>query len=87
MKQNFMANVRSILLSEITGIQRVLDIDGIRIECTDGSYLLVRPSGTEPKARVYIGARTQASLDKLAAIAMDAIHRALDYSTVHKTTS
>jgi phosphomannomutase len=87
MKQNFMANVRSILLSEITGIQRVLDIDGIRIECTDGSYLLVRPSGTEPKARVYIGARTQASLDKLAAIAMDAIQRALDYSTVHKTTS
>lgn len=80
-KQKFMTSVRSILLSEVTGIQRVLDIDGMRIEFTDGSYLLVRPSGTEPKARVYIGAKTQASLDKLAGTAMSAIRRALEEST------
>lgn len=86
-KQQFMGNVRTILLSEVTGIQRVLDVDGIRIECVDGSYLLVRPSGTEPKARVYIGARTQASLDKLAGIAMNAIRRALGESTMAKTAS
>jgi len=84
-KQKFMTIVRRMLLSEVTGVQRVLDIDGIRIECTDGSYLLVRPSGTEPKARVYIGARTQPSLDKLAGIAMSAIRRAVEEST--KTTS
>jgi phosphomannomutase len=80
-KPRFMVNVRSMLLSEVTGIQRVSDVDGIRIECTDGSYLLVRPSGTEPKARVYIGARTQPALDKLAGIAMNAIRRALEEST------
>jgi len=80
-KQKFMTSVRDMLLSDVSGIQRVLDIDGIRIECSDGSYLLVRPSGTEPKARIYIGARTQASLDKLAGTARNAIKRALDENT------
>jgi phosphomannomutase len=85
-KSKFMASVRRMLLSEVTGVQRVLDIDGIRIECSDGSYLLVRPSGTEPKARVYIGARTQASLDKLARIAKNAINRALEESITPNAT-
>jgi len=82
-KPQFMANVREMLLSRINNVQRVLDIDGIRIECSDGSYVLVRTSGTEPKARVYIGARTQDSLDKLAQISRDVMKRALDESGLH----
>jgi phosphomannomutase len=34
-------------------VERVNDADGFKILLADGSWLLVRPSGTEPKMRVY----------------------------------
>jgi len=39
--------------------------DGVRVNYEDGSYLLVRPSGTEPKIRVYCEAKSQDNLRKL----------------------
>jgi len=59
------------------GIDKILEVDGVRIDCTDGSYVLVRVSGTEPKARVYIGAKKQSTVDKLAALAKGAMSQAL----------
>ena len=59
-------------------MDQILEVDGIRIECCDGSYVLVRVSGTEPKARVYVGAKDQATVDKLAKLAKDAMTQALD---------
>ena len=44
------------------GGQRVLEIssrDGIKYIMEDDSWLLIRPSGTEPVLRVYVEARTQ----------------------------
>ena len=38
----------------------VIDIDGLRFNFTDSSWVLLRPSGTEPKVRYYAKARTSA---------------------------
>ncbi len=39
---------------------------GLKLESEDGSWVLMRPSGTEPVVRVYCEAATQAGLDHLA---------------------
>jgi phosphomannomutase len=39
-------------------ITEVLDIDGRKLIFDDGSWLLIRPSGTEPKVRFYVEARS-----------------------------
>jgi len=41
-------------------------LDGIKLIFEDGSWILVRESGTEPVARVYIEAKTEGDLDALA---------------------
>jgi phosphomannomutase len=40
-------------------IKDVITVDGIKIVFDDGSWLMIRPSGTEPKVRFYIEARTE----------------------------
>jgi phosphomannomutase len=42
---------------EIRTIARVIDIDGLKMVLDDGSWLMIRPSGTEPKIRFYVEAR------------------------------
>ncbi|MHA1964399.1 MAG: phosphoglucosamine mutase [Candidatus Thorarchaeota archaeon] len=77
-KKSFLPRVKELLVPEISGVEQVLDVDGIRIENKDGSYVLVRVSGTEPKARVYVGAKTQETLDKLAATAKKVMVQVLE---------
>jgi len=77
-KQSFLPRVKELLVPEISGVEQVLEVDGVRIEIKDGSYVLVRVSGTEPKARVYIGAKTQQTLDKLASIAKRVMQQVLE---------
>jgi phosphomannomutase len=43
---------------EIRTIKDVITVDGIKLIFDDGSWLMIRPSGTEPKVRFYIEART-----------------------------
>ncbi|MCL5023949.1 MAG: phosphomannomutase [Nitrospirae bacterium] len=47
----------------IGGAQRtvsdVITVDGTKLLFDDGSWLMIRPSGTEPKVRFYIEARTE----------------------------
>jgi phosphomannomutase len=38
-------------------IIKIIDIDGRKMVLDDGSWLMVRPSGTEPKVRFYVEAR------------------------------
>ena len=40
-------------------ISQVIDIDGRKMIFDDGSWLMIRPSGTEPKVRFYVESRTK----------------------------
>jgi phosphomannomutase len=40
-------------------IKDVITVDGIKLVFDDGSWLMIRPSGTEPKVRFYIETRTE----------------------------
>lgn len=47
------------------GVADALTIDGIKLNLEDGSWLLMRPSGTEPLVRVYMEARSKGRLREL----------------------
>ena len=49
-------SVMNMVRSEMGTLGKVTDIDGVRVE-VDGGWLLVRPSGTEPKIRITAEAR------------------------------
>ena len=40
-------------------VKKVITVDGTKLMFDDGSWLMIRPSGTEPKVRFYIEARTE----------------------------
>lgn len=46
-------------------IEHVIGIDGHKFVFDDGSWLLIRPSGTEPKIRLYVEARELSGRDEL----------------------
>jgi phosphomannomutase len=50
-------------------IKEVIAIDGRKMILEDDSWLMIRPSGTEPKVRFYVEARTEAGKDALFAAA------------------
>jgi phosphomannomutase len=65
--------VLEALADEIPGsvagveVDRVNDVDGFKILLADGSWLLMRPSGTEPKLRVYAEAESEERVAELLA--------------------
>jgi len=40
-------------------VKDVITVDGTKLVFDDGSWLMIRPSGTEPKVRFYIESRTE----------------------------
>ncbi len=52
-------------LEKETDVSEVWTKDGIRVNYTDGSWILIRKSGTEPKIRIYCEATTEAKLNSL----------------------
>jgi phosphomannomutase len=40
-------------------VRDIITVDGTKLVFDDGSWLMIRPSGTEPKVRFYIEARTE----------------------------
>lgn len=44
---------------KIRTVKDVITVDGTKLVFDDGSWLMIRPSGTEPKVRFYIEARTE----------------------------
>jgi phosphomannomutase len=55
------------------GIADVVTVDGFKLLLSDGSWLLVRPSGTEPKMRVYAEAESRERVDVLLAAGRDLV--------------
>ncbi|MFB6310784.1 MAG: phosphoglucomutase/phosphomannomutase family protein [Salinirussus sp.] len=48
-----------------TAVDSVNDVDGFKIHLTDGGWLLVRPSGTEPKLRLYAEGQSSERVNEL----------------------
>ncbi|MDY2745075.1 MAG: phosphoglucosamine mutase, partial [Methanosphaera sp.] len=61
-KASVMEKVESDFKNEFDDIQEILTIDGVRIKFEDGSWVLIRPSGTEPYIRITTEGKTQAHL-------------------------
>ncbi|MEM4856162.1 MAG: hypothetical protein QXW61_06045, partial [Sulfolobales archaeon] len=57
--------LREYLEREAVGKATTTDIDGFRVDYYDGSWILVRPSGTEPKVRIYGEAKRAGKLKEL----------------------
>jgi len=55
------------------GVEGVNDVDGFKVFLDDGTWLLVRPSGTEPKLRVYAEASSQDRVDELLTAGRDLV--------------
>ncbi|MEM4188167.1 MAG: phosphoglucosamine mutase [Candidatus Hadarchaeum sp.] len=76
-KDEFMHEMRDYLLSRVDEIHEVVEIDGIRINRKNGSWILVRTSGTEPKARLVVEGRDEAELERLKEIGLKKIREYL----------
>jgi len=50
-------------------------VDGVKVHLEDGTWLLVRPSGTEPKMRIYAGATSDARVADLLAAGRELVAR------------
>ncbi len=59
-------------------VKETITLDGIKLVFDDGSWLMVRPSGTEPKIRFYIEARTVEGKKAVFATAERMIREALE---------
>ncbi|NLA57815.1 MAG: phosphoglucomutase/phosphomannomutase family protein [Firmicutes bacterium] len=62
---------------EIAGrkLVQITDIDGVKLVFDDGSWFLIRPSGTEPLLRVYIEAESEEKVEELQDAAADIVHQ------------
>ncbi len=74
-KQKFVSAMRENIMARVGNIKDTLEVDGLRINRNDGSWVLVRVSGTEPKARVVVEARTPDELERLKEIALDEVQK------------
>ena len=55
----------------------VVTLDGIKIVYPDGSWMLLRPSGTEPVFRVYAESQDRARVQELATIGSELVKKSL----------
>lgn len=54
------------------------DIDGLKYVFNDGSWLLIRPSGTEPLMRVYVDSPSPTRARELSELGMNTVKRLLE---------
>ena len=64
-KSVVMRKFKARLEGEFEGISGLLTVDGIRFSFRDGSWALVRPSGTEPYIRVTAGGKKEENVKKI----------------------
>ena len=66
-KEQLVAGLMAALPAELAGrpLSHAADRDGVKYVMDDGSWLLIRPSGTEPVLRVYAEARSDGQVQAL----------------------
>ncbi|KXB01946.1 hypothetical protein AKJ45_00575 [candidate division MSBL1 archaeon SCGC-AAA261F19] len=64
-KPKVMEVVKERFPSRFEGVSEVLSMDGLRLEFEDGSWVLIRPSGTEPYIRITAEADNQEKAELL----------------------
>ncbi|GAA0224054.1 phosphoglucomutase/phosphomannomutase family protein [Haladaptatus pallidirubidus] len=66
-KQRVLSDLETELPDEVAGkdVEDVVTKDGFKILLEDGSWLLVRPSGTEPKMRIYAEGDSETRVSEL----------------------
>ncbi|OED30635.1 phosphoglucosamine mutase [Methanosphaera sp. WGK6] len=64
-KDEVMKVVSSDFKNEFNDVTEILTIDGVRIKFKDGSWVLIRPSGTEPYIRITAEGKTQEHLNDI----------------------
>jgi phosphomannomutase len=66
-KAAVLAELESALPESVAGtaVADVNTVDGFKIALDDGTWVLIRPSGTEPKLRIYAEASTTERVEKL----------------------
>jgi phosphomannomutase len=74
-KEPVLSDLETALPDEIAGVAvtDVNTVDGFKIALGDGTWLLVRPSGTEPKLRIYAEAGSVDRVDELLAAGRDVL--------------
>jgi len=76
-KAEFTQGIKGHLLERVGEVRDTLEIDGLRVNRTNGSWILMRVSGTEPKARLVVEGRTLVEMEKLRDIGLEGIKRFL----------
>lgn len=69
--------LKSYQIGEILSNHKIVDIiniDGFKCVLDDQSWLMIRPSGTEPKVRIYVEARLPSDTSKLFSVAQNMLN-------------
>ena len=74
-KAAVLSDLESALPDAVAGtpVADVNTVDGFKIALEDGTWLLIRPSGTEPKLRVYAEAGSEERVEELLAAGADVV--------------
>ncbi len=74
-KDKLMSALRDRPTAELAGekVERIDLKDGVKVLTADQTWMLVRPSGTEPMVRVYVEARSAEAFDRVRASALEIV--------------
>jgi len=77
-KIKVMENMEELLIAAFDDVAEINNIDGVRITFEDGSWILVRPSGTEDYVRITLESKTPERAEFIKDTAVKIINENLD---------